>query len=393
MRADATQRGPLSVRKTVRRAGIGLAVAGGLLASSLVPVSSGDLQSQINAGRSTASSLQSQISSETSQIRQTTGGLQAAEAHLSQLQGQLNQRIAELREVQTELLDARTRLVALENRLEVASETLANNLRAQYENGTPNLMTVILNSHGFTNLLDQVDFVQRISKEDAQIVGNTRAARTQVFREANRLGSLEERDRTLTDDVLSQRNQVAAVQEALLNQQIQEEQSRTGTRAKLAAVDARVGALQSKLDAIEARAAEEARQTGLQVNQSVGGIAIDTGGMVQPPADAPPAVKEMIAAGNAIATLPYIWGGGPRPVGDDLRDRRARLDDDRRLALRHGRAGRGRNALVTGRRRVRRLRRAPPARPVTTFAQERAAAARIAADLPFRSYSVTFSPS
>jgi hypothetical protein len=32
--------------------------------------------------------------------------------------------------------------------------------------------------------------------------------------------------------------------------------------------------------------------------------------MVQPPPGAPAAVREMIAAGNAIATLPYIWGGG-----------------------------------------------------------------------------------
>ena len=48
----------------------------------------------------------------------------------------------------------------------------------------------------------------------------------------------------------------------------------------------------------------------MAVNRSVGGIAVDTGGMVQPPAGAPPQVAEVIAAGNAIASLPYIWGGG-----------------------------------------------------------------------------------
>jgi peptidoglycan hydrolase CwlO-like protein len=310
MRSKGTRRRSLSVRRAACRAGIAAAVTSGLLASSLVPASSGDLQSQINAGRSAASSLQSQIAAETTQIRQTAGGLQAAEAHLAQVQGQLNLRISQLRTVQTQLLTARDQLVVLENRLRFASDTLAENLRAQYENGTPDLMTVILNSHGFSNLLDQVDFVQRISREDAQIVGDTRTARTQVFHEALHLGALEERDRTLTDDVLAQRNQVAAIQAALLNQEISETQARAGARSKLAAVNARVAGLQSKLDAIEARAAAEAAQTGLQVNQSVGGIAIDTGGMVQPPAGAPAAVREMIAAGNAIATLPYIWGGG-----------------------------------------------------------------------------------
>jgi hypothetical protein len=32
--------------------------------------------------------------------------------------------------------------------------------------------------------------------------------------------------------------------------------------------------------------------------------------MVQPPAGAPAAIGQVIAAGNAIATIPYIYGGG-----------------------------------------------------------------------------------
>jgi hypothetical protein len=32
--------------------------------------------------------------------------------------------------------------------------------------------------------------------------------------------------------------------------------------------------------------------------------------MVQPPAGAPAAIGQIMAAGNAIATLPYIYGGG-----------------------------------------------------------------------------------
>jgi peptidoglycan hydrolase CwlO-like protein len=297
-------------RRLARRGAVGSTVIAALLASGLVASSSGDLQSQISAGKSAAASLQSQIKSETAQIEQTAGGLQAAQARLSTLQSQLDQRISQLRAVQTSLLDARTRLVDLEDRLQVASAALAANLRAEYEGATPNLMTVILNAHGFTDLLEQVSFMQRIGHQDAQIVGTTKAARTAVFHEAVRLGGLEERDRTLTDDVLSQRNQVAALQAALLKQQIDEVTARTGTRAKLASVNSNVGTLQAKLNALEERAAEQAQQTGLQVNRSVGGIAIDTGGMVQPPAGAPAAVREMIAAGNAIATLPYIWGGG-----------------------------------------------------------------------------------
>jgi peptidoglycan hydrolase CwlO-like protein len=301
---------PTSPRRAVRRSLTLAAATAGLLASSLAPASAGNLQNQISAQQSAASSLQSQIAADGAQISRTAGGLAAARAQLSTLQVQLNTQVAELRRVQGELLAARTRLVQLENRLRVASAALANNLRAGYENGSPNLMTVILNSNGFSNLLDQVNFAQRVGKQDASIVSTTRAARLAVFHEAVRLGALEERDRTLTNQILSRRNQVAALQSALVTREIQEQQARSTASSRLSAVNSRLHTLRAKLAAIEAAAAAQARQSAAQVNASVGGVAIDTGGMVQPPPGAPQAVRQMIAAGNAIATLPYIWGGG-----------------------------------------------------------------------------------
>jgi peptidoglycan hydrolase CwlO-like protein len=252
------RRRPESVRRLLRRTGLAGVAATGALACGFVGVSSGDLQSQINAGKSAAASLQSQISAQSAEIAHTAGGVAAARGRLASVQAELSSRIAQLRQVQTDLLAARDRLVALENRLQQASQALAANLRASYENGAPDLMTVILNSRGFSDLLEQVDFVQRIGREDARIVGDTRTARQQVFLEANRLGNLENRDRALTEDVLRQRNQVAALEAALVQQQINETQARAGKRARLASVQSRVGSLQSKLNAIEARAPDAA---------------------------------------------------------------------------------------------------------------------------------------
>ncbi len=301
---------PTSARRALRRGLVGAAAVAALLTSGLVPASSGSLQNQISAQQSAASSLQTQIADDNAQIGRTAGGIAAARAHLNALQVQLDAQVAQLRKVQGELLAARARLVQLENKLRVSSAALASNLRASYESGSPNLMTVILNSNGFSDLLQQVNFAQRVGKQDASIVSATRAARQAMIRETIRLGVLEERDRTLTNQILAQRNQVAALQSALVSRQIAEVQARTTARSRLSAVNSRLNSLRTKLAAIEAAAAAQARESAAQVNSSVGGIAIDTGGMVQPPAGAPAAVREMIAAGNAIATLPYIWGGG-----------------------------------------------------------------------------------
>jgi peptidoglycan hydrolase CwlO-like protein len=291
------------------------ATASGLLAAAALPAtSSADLSTQISANKSAAASLKQQISDETSKIEQTTDGLDAAKDRLYQVQSNLNAHISELRTVQTQLMTARDKLASLEKRLKTASDDLATNLRSEYEQGTPNLMSAILSAHGFSGLLEQVNFIKRVSTEDTQIVSFTRSARTNVLHETQKLGSLEDRDKSLTNDILSQRNQVATLESGLLSAQISEENQRSGTSAKLADVNSTIGTLQHKLNVIEARAAarekESEAQATTEVNDQVGGLPIDTAGMVQAPADAPEAVKEMIAAGNAIATLPYIWGGG-----------------------------------------------------------------------------------
>ena len=280
-------------RLTVAATLIGALLGGG----SLIASSSADLQSQIQANKSAASSLQGEINSESTQIEKTAGGVAAAQQRLSIEQTDLNLHITALREVQTQLMDARDRLLALETKLRIASTDLASNLRAAYENGSPNLIDVILNAHGFSNLLEQVNYIKDAQHQDAQVVNYTKIARAEVLKEATHLGKLELQDRDLTSQILSQRNQVAAIEIGLAKQQIDEESQRSHDTAKLASVNSSTQALQQKLAqqeravaAREAAAAAAARQTPEQVNQQVGGLAIDTGGMVQPPPGAPAAV-------------------------------------------------------------------------------------------------------
>jgi cell wall-associated NlpC family hydrolase len=292
----------------------------------------GDLQSQISAGQSAAQSLQSTIAADSARIRATTDGLQRARAQLAALQWELSAREAQLRRVQGDLLAARDRLVVLENRLHAASVALAANLVARYEGSQPDIVTVILEAHGFNDLLERMSFMERVGHQDGQIVAATRAARAAVAREANALAALEQRDRILTDQVLGQRNQVAALQAALLSRQISEIGSRATDAARLGRLNARLSELKAKAAAeaaaaaraaqaaAAARAAQAAQAAGpaqqssggpsQSTGVSLGGIAVDTGGMVQAPPGAPAAVAQVIAAGNAIATLPYVWGGG-----------------------------------------------------------------------------------
>src|SRR5205807_2335156 len=126
-----------------------------------------------------AASLQSAIAADTAEIRATTGGLQRARARLDQIQGQLAVRERQLQTVQTKLIAARNHLVDLENRLQAASKALAANLVAAYEGHQPDLVSVILEAHGFGDLLERMSFLRRIGHQDAEVISFTRAARAQ----------------------------------------------------------------------------------------------------------------------------------------------------------------------------------------------------------------------
>ena len=127
-----------------------MVVAVVMLGTGLTSSSSGDLQSQIAASKSAAASLSSQIAADSALIQRTTHGLADANRRLGTLQLRLTAREEQLRSVQNQLLAARNRLVDLENQLQRATSALAANLVANYEQAQPNLVTVILEAHGFT---------------------------------------------------------------------------------------------------------------------------------------------------------------------------------------------------------------------------------------------------
>jgi peptidoglycan hydrolase CwlO-like protein len=301
---------PIPRIQTIRRLLAAGAVGFALLATNLTATSAGDLSGQISAAKSAAGSLRAQIAADSVQIAHTSNGLAQARARLAAVQADLDRRVAELKSVQSSLLSARDHLVDLENRLHTATTALSANLVASYEGNQPDLMNVILSARGFGQLLEQVSFMSRVAHQDSHVVGMTRVARAAVALEAKRLGTLEVRDRALADQILQRRNEAAALQSALLGQEVRELAARSRTSATYHAVHGRLVALQTRLLKLERQAAARAAAAARTGNAGVSGIAVDTHGMVSPPAGTPAAVDQVIAAGNAIATLPYIWGGG-----------------------------------------------------------------------------------
>jgi cell wall-associated NlpC family hydrolase len=261
-------------------------------------------QDRIAVRQDRAAQLRAAVASETTRIQSTERGLAQAQQRLDLIEGQLTARRAQLERVARDLVATRDRLLRLENRMRQASGALAANLVHDYETPKPDLVSVVSQANSFSDLLELRDFLARIARRDAEILDNARSTRVDVGTEAERLVVLQARNRKLAAEIARRRDRADAVKTAVLGIRARQLARRNGKAAQLHAIE-------GQISAIRARQAREAKRAArIQRSAAAGQIAVNTSGAAQPPAGAPDAVAKVMAAGNAIATLPYLYGGG-----------------------------------------------------------------------------------
>jgi hypothetical protein len=75
---------------------------------------------------------------------------------------------------------AQARALRLRARLAQSRGQLASLLRQRYAGGRPDVLTVVLDAHGFASLLETVDFLRRIQRSDQQILAAVRDGRREA---------------------------------------------------------------------------------------------------------------------------------------------------------------------------------------------------------------------
>src|SRR3954451_24175107 len=135
-----------------------------------------------------------QWSNKISRLQSKIGALQTQE---QRVQADLDLKRAQLARTQAQLRYQRARLVRLRARLAVARKALATRLVELYEADRPDLVTVVLSSKGFADLIERGDFLKRISQQDRAIVTLVRSAKADSISTAKRLDVLEQRQQTI----------------------------------------------------------------------------------------------------------------------------------------------------------------------------------------------------
>ena len=237
------------------------ALAGGGLGQqkASVDVKLGAIQSKIAASRARASELDSQIGRLTGQIRSLEGKVGDVSGQLGALQSDLALRQRRLDKL-NELFHLQTvRFTYLEREYTLSVERLDRRLVTIYKQADPTTIDVLLTAKSFQDVLDQLDYLGAIAKQDKHVAEAVKTARQQVkvaraktavvrdgvANEARAIGARVQQEAILRGELLSSQHRLASarsgkshalvVTRAQQQQEIQESQALAAASADLAA--------------------------------------------------------------------------------------------------------------------------------------------------------------
>jgi peptidoglycan DL-endopeptidase CwlO len=225
-------------------------------------------QGKIGRKKGTERVLTTQITAYSRRINRLQGRIGSLQERQATAQADLDAKRAELSRIQGELRFERKRIVRLRARLAEAREALAKRLVELYQADAPDIVTVILSSKGFADLLERGEFMQRVSEQDQRIIQVVRDAKAEATAAEARLDRLERRQMKLTQIVQQRRDEIAQAKQGLIDTKV----GLAGTRADKANALKNVRAerhhLEGNLSGLKAqqakiRATLQRAQTGL----------------------------------------------------------------------------------------------------------------------------------
>ena len=226
-----------------------LAATGTVLAAcaALAAIGSAPAQGDLSSIQAKERELRARSQFDSRRISHYSGPIADLRAREDGLQRALDTQQQILDRLQGELRADRARLVRLRGTLARDRRILASQLKAVYETPDADILNVILDAHGFADLLERVDQLKAIGRHNAQVTDDVGRARKAVARQTTAVAADERRQRQVTAAALTERDQVSQVRIALVARQMVFIRARNRHSAKLADLGRRRRALEAQI--------------------------------------------------------------------------------------------------------------------------------------------------
>jgi murein DD-endopeptidase MepM/ murein hydrolase activator NlpD len=224
-----------------------IAVAAGI-ATAVAPGQ--DLQQKLDSTQQKLSHAQAHAGVLTGQISDESAQIDSLTTQVADLRNREATVAAQLAQKQAELNQAQAQLDALKQRLRASIKILEERLVAIYESNEPDLITVILQSNGFDDLLARTQYTQRLQDQDNGIVSRVRDLRNRMQVTVNTVHAAR-------DQIAAQKHELDVTRTRLRSRTAELATARRQQRSTLSNVRSRQKDLEGNLSDISEKIAEQ----------------------------------------------------------------------------------------------------------------------------------------
>jgi murein DD-endopeptidase MepM/ murein hydrolase activator NlpD len=200
--------------------------------------------------------LTTTISHYTGRIETLQGAVDALQNRERQVQHKLDLRQRQLDRAEAQLATEKQHLLILRSHLRRALIALRARLVSIYESGTPDVVSVLLNSKGWSDLVTRTEYLNALQDQDEALTGRVRDLRNQTRTVVDRLRAVRDRIQAARDAIAAHKQELEQTKASVQSRQSQLERARGKRRDVLARIvdheqelDGDVAKLQAKIAA------------------------------------------------------------------------------------------------------------------------------------------------
>jgi peptidoglycan hydrolase CwlO-like protein len=270
-------------------------------------------QGKLSHVRESESALTDTIAEQNRAIDSMLGEVSGLRQEQAAIEDELAAKQEELDAATKELEADKRHLAEVRARLQRALGVLRDRLVAIYESGSPDMLDVVLESASWSEMSTRADYLNQIQDYDDSVATRVKGLRDEARAAVKRMTAVRLQIKDARDAIAVKEREVAEARDAAEARFAELKEAQAARQSALDELESRSQALGDNLAAIS----EQISSTGapapasapapLTPGQSADYISESQASI---PSAAPSQVAGAIEAANAIATTPYIWGGG-----------------------------------------------------------------------------------
>ena len=269
---------------------------------------------ELDANRAEQDDVRAQLAEQNEAVNALIGEVSVLREREAAVASELAAQEQLLAETEADLDGAHAELIAKREELAASVSELEDVLVAIYKSDRPDMLGMLLDSNSLADMTAETTYLEKIQDYQDGVIDRVRTLRQEAI---TLVGDLEGKVETISsarDEIAARAESLAASRAALEAREAELASLRAERRDQLQDL---IGDEEDLVRALTPPAPEPTASTGTPASPAApapttnGSTAtLNSDGTASAPADAPQAVKDAIAAANAISDSPYVWGGG-----------------------------------------------------------------------------------